>query len=76
MSLFIAGQALTGPDFDAAKVAIILASMVAGALGLAIIWKRVPTDGLQVASEVSESSTAEVGTAVATMTSLESVAEH
>jgi NhaA family Na+:H+ antiporter len=76
MSLFIARQALTGADFDAAKVAIFLASMVAGALGIAMLWTRVSTDGLQAASEGRESSTAEVGTAVATMTSLESVGEH
>jgi NhaA family Na+:H+ antiporter len=44
MSLFIAGQALAGTDFDAAKVAIFLSSMIAGTLGIAILWKRVPID--------------------------------
>jgi Na+:H+ antiporter, NhaA family len=76
MSLFIAGQALTGPDFDAAKVAIFLASMIAGALGIAILWKRVPTDGRQAVPEGMDSSAAELGTPVGTMTSLESVREH
>jgi NhaA family Na+:H+ antiporter len=39
MSLFIAGQALAGADFAAAKVAIYLASLLAGAIGVAILWK-------------------------------------
>ena len=39
MSLFIAGQAFTGGDFAAAKIAIFLASLVAGALGIAILWR-------------------------------------
>ena len=39
MSLFIAGQALTGADFAAAKAAIFLASIVAGAVGIAVLWK-------------------------------------
>lgn len=51
MSLFIAGQALTGPDFDAAKVAIFLASVIGSPLGIAISWKRVPTDGRQALPE-------------------------
>ena len=42
MSLFIAGQALTGHDFGAAKIAVFAASMIAGALGVAILWKRAP----------------------------------
>ena len=57
MSLFIAGQALTGPDFDAAKIAIFLASTVAGVPGIAILWKRGLTD-------TEQPSTAEVGTSV------------
>jgi NhaA family Na+:H+ antiporter len=75
MSLFIAGQALTGPDFDAARIAIFVASIVAGALGIAILWKRVRTDGPPVASE-GKSSAAALGTPVGTMPSAESLREH
>ena len=40
MSLFIAGQAFPNPaDFAAAKVAIYLASLIAGAAGLLILWR-------------------------------------
>lgn len=66
MSLFIAGQAMTGPDYDAAKVAIFLASMTAGAFGIAILWKREPAAGAETASIETESSTTDVGTPVAT----------
>lgn len=38
MSLFIAGQALQGADYVAAKLAIFAASLVAGVLGVAILW--------------------------------------
>lgn len=41
MSLFIAGQAFPDPrDYAAAKIAIFLASLVAGGLGTAILWPR------------------------------------
>jgi NhaA family Na+:H+ antiporter len=41
MSLFIAGQAFRDPaDFAAAKVAIFTASVAAGCVGLAILWRR------------------------------------
>ena len=41
MSLFIAGQAFPGPaDFAAAKIAVFLASIAAGAAGTAILWPR------------------------------------
>jgi NhaA family Na+:H+ antiporter len=41
MSLFIAGQAFPrAADFVAAKIAIFLASLIAGALGTAILWRR------------------------------------
>lgn len=40
MSLFIAHQAFTGDDFAAAKIAIFTASLLAGGLGVAILWKR------------------------------------
>jgi NhaA family Na+:H+ antiporter len=46
MSLFIAGQTLAGADFAAAKVAIFLASIVAGAVGIAVLWKPARTDGV------------------------------
>jgi len=41
MSLFIAGQAFLNPmDYAAAKVAIFLASLVAGGLGTTVLWPR------------------------------------
>lgn len=41
MSLFIAGQAFPGAaDFAAAKVAIFLASLLAGTLGFLLLWPR------------------------------------
>ena len=41
MSLFIAGQAFpNAEDYAAAKIAIFLASLVAGALGVLILWPR------------------------------------
>lgn len=46
VSLFIAGQTLAGADFAAAKVAIFLASIVAGAVGIAVLWKPARTDGV------------------------------
>jgi NhaA family Na+:H+ antiporter len=52
MSLFIAGQAFTGVDFDAAKIAIFIASLLAGLIGMAILWKRVsPGTASEEASE-------------------------
>ena len=40
MSLFIAGAALEGADFAATKLAVFGASLVAGALGVSILWHR------------------------------------
>jgi NhaA family Na+:H+ antiporter len=41
MSLFIAGEAFpNAADFAAAKIAIFIASIMAGMLGAAILWKR------------------------------------
>jgi NhaA family Na+:H+ antiporter len=41
MSLFIAGQAFPSPtDYAAAKIAIFLASFMAGMLGVAVLWPR------------------------------------
>jgi Na+:H+ antiporter, NhaA family len=41
MSLFIAGEAFPDPaDYAAAKIAIFLASLVAGGLGLLILWPK------------------------------------
>ena len=41
MSLFIAGQAFDSPsDFAAAKIAIFVASIIAGTLGSTILWPR------------------------------------
>ena len=43
MSLFIAGQAFPGAaDFTAAKIAIFAASLLAGVIGTAVPWRRVP----------------------------------
>jgi NhaA family Na+:H+ antiporter len=39
MSLFIAGQAFEGEVYAAAKIAIFLASLVAGVAGVAILWR-------------------------------------
>jgi NhaA family Na+:H+ antiporter len=39
MSLFIAGQAFPGTaDFDAAKVAVFIASMLSAVIGIAVLW--------------------------------------
>jgi NhaA family Na+:H+ antiporter len=41
MSLFIAGEAFPNPaDFAAAKIAIFAASLIAGVVGTAILWRR------------------------------------
>ena len=41
MSLFIASQAFPDPgDFTAAKIAIFLASIIAGTAGIAILWHK------------------------------------
>jgi NhaA family Na+:H+ antiporter len=50
MSLFIAGQAFPAEtDFAAAKIAVFLASLIAGAVGALILWPRArpaePADG-------------------------------
>jgi NhaA family Na+:H+ antiporter len=42
MSLFIAGQALDGADYAAAKIAIFAASLIAGVAGAAILWGSPP----------------------------------
>ena len=57
MSLFIAGQALTGDDFGAAKVAVFAASLLAGVLGVAILWKRAPEIAVAAMSDAAESGT-------------------
>jgi NhaA family Na+:H+ antiporter len=45
MSLFIAGQAFPDPaDYAAAKIAIFLASLIAGILGLLILWRKPATN--------------------------------
>ena len=57
MSLFIAGQALSGADFAAAKLAIYLASLLAAAIGLAILWKPSAVPEPQVAGPTAEAGT-------------------
>ena len=43
MSLYIAAKAFTDPDeFAAAKIAVFIASMLAAALGTALLWRRPP----------------------------------
>jgi NhaA family Na+:H+ antiporter len=64
MSLFIAGQSLTGADFAAAKVAIFAASLLAGAVGIAILWKRTPADEAPSDRETNHVETVETGTPV------------
>lgn len=44
MSLFIAGQAFSEADFPAAKIAIFIASLLAGVLGVLILLPRVRTE--------------------------------
>jgi NhaA family Na+:H+ antiporter len=39
MSLFIAGEAFEGPDFAAAKIAILMASLAAGLVGTLLLWR-------------------------------------
>ncbi|MGQ0713717.1 MAG: Na+/H+ antiporter NhaA [Gemmatimonadaceae bacterium] len=60
MSLFIAGQALDGADFAAAKLAIFAASLIAGVVGTAILWRAPP---VEIPSD--DTSDAETGTPVA-----------
>ena len=62
MSLFIAGQSLAGADFVAAKVAIFLASLAAGAAGITILWKRESPDESGAAG--GQGDAAEVGSPV------------
>ena len=57
MSLFIAGQALTGDNFGAAKIAVFAASLIAGTLGVAILWKRAPETATASTSDAVESGT-------------------
>jgi NhaA family Na+:H+ antiporter len=46
MSLFIAGEAFPDrADYAAAKIAIFLASLIAGALGVLILWPKTRSDG-------------------------------
>ncbi|HEX6124785.1 MAG TPA: Na+/H+ antiporter NhaA [Pyrinomonadaceae bacterium] len=53
MSLFIAGQAFPDAnDFSAAKIAVFIASILAGATGTAILWPR-KTEAGEPAVEVS-----------------------
>jgi NhaA family Na+:H+ antiporter len=64
MSLFIAGQALRGADFAAAKLAIFAASLIAGVAGTAILWRASPVE-IRSDDTSSEGDDAETGTPVA-----------
>jgi NhaA family Na+:H+ antiporter len=44
MSLFIAGQAFPEEAFAAAKIAIFVASLIAGGLGVLILWRGTETE--------------------------------
>ena len=56
MSLFIAGLALEGPVLDAAKVGILVASLVAGVLGMSLlVWLLKPAGGTRRDSATSAS---------------------
>ena len=57
MSLFIASQALVGADFAASKVAVFAASLIAGTIGVAILWKRAPETSVAAMSDAAESGT-------------------
>ncbi len=56
MSLFIAGEAFTAaPDYAAAKIAIFIASLIAGILGVALLWpKAAPAPEEQATGEAPE----------------------
>jgi NhaA family Na+:H+ antiporter len=45
MSLFIAGEAFDGPDFAAAKIAILMASLAAGLVGTLVLWRAPAAEG-------------------------------
>jgi NhaA family Na+:H+ antiporter len=52
MSLFIAGVAFPDPaDYAAAKIAIFLASLIAGGLGLLVLWPKPEANRTAVASQ-------------------------
>jgi len=52
MSLFIASEAFPdATDFAAAKIAIFLASIIAGTLGVAILWRRQEVTEAEVPDE-------------------------
>ena len=52
MSLFIASQAFPdATDFAAAKIAIFIASIIAGTAGLAILWRRHEAAGVETPDE-------------------------
>ena len=58
MSLFIAGQAFPdAADFAAAKIAIFIASVLAGALGVAILWRRTVPGATEEPEEIPENGT-------------------
>jgi NhaA family Na+:H+ antiporter len=66
MSLFIAGQSMTGADFAAAKLAIFLASLLAGGLGLVLLWRRAPADEVHPAAHGTSAIAVETGSPVTT----------
>lgn len=54
MSLFIATHAFPGEAVDAAKIAIFLASFIAGGLGALMLWPRVEAGEAEDAKQAVE----------------------
>ena len=56
--------AVSAADFDAAKVAIFVASLVAGAIGVGILWTRARPDEMPAGAPDGDAQAAEIGTPV------------
>jgi NhaA family Na+:H+ antiporter len=55
MSLFIAGQAFPNPaDYAATKIAIFIASIIAGSLGMLILSPRTEREAVPVGARQSQ----------------------
>jgi Na+:H+ antiporter, NhaA family len=62
MSLFIAGLAFDGADYAAVKIAIFIASLVAGALGALILWRA--SESVERAADSDDDQAFEMGTPI------------
>lgn len=59
MSLFIAGQAFpNAADFAAAKIAVFIASIIAGIVGVAVLWRKPRENEEEAAADMSACSAA------------------